>query len=64
MRPRKFGILNLKQGCFKALLDGSGSFCPAADETIAQGGQGWRCNETVDGVQVRVLDLTDALGDV
>jgi hypothetical protein len=37
---RKFGILDLKEGGFEALLDRSSGFCPAADETIAQGGQG------------------------
>jgi hypothetical protein len=38
MSPGKFGILDLKKGSFEALLDCSSGFCPAADETIAQGG--------------------------
>lgn len=59
--PRKFGILDLKEGSFEALLNRSSGFCPASDETITQCGQGgWR-NETVDWVQVRVFNLTDAL---
>jgi ribosome modulation factor len=59
--PRKFGIVDLKEGGFETLLGRSSGFCPAADETITQGGQGgWR-NETVDWVQVRIFNLTDAL---
>ena len=59
--PREFGIVDLKEGGFEALLDRGSGFCPAADETSTQCGQGgWR-NETVDWVQVRVFNLLDAL---
>jgi hypothetical protein len=61
MSPGEFGIVDLKKGSFEALLDRSSGFCPAADETIAQGGQGRWSDETVDRVQVGIFDLADAL---
>lgn len=61
MGPGKLGIVNLKKGCFEALLDRGGGFGPATDETIAQGGQGRWSNETIDWVQIGVFNLTDAL---
>jgi hypothetical protein len=61
MSPGKLCIVNLKKGGFEALLDRGCGFGPATDETIAQGGQGWWSNETVDRVQVGIFNLTDAL---
>ncbi len=64
MSPGKSSIFDLKKGSFEALLNRSSGFCPAAGKTIAQGGQGGGRNETVDWVQVRVFNLTDALRQI
>jgi len=64
MRSREFGIFDLEEGGFKALLYSSRCFCPTANETIAQCVQGgWR-DETINGVQVRIFNLLDALGEI
>jgi hypothetical protein len=35
VRVGKLGIFKLKEGSFKALLDGSGGFCATANEALA-----------------------------
>lgn len=61
MRVGLLGVCDLEQGGVEALLDGLGRVGTATLEASAEGGDGRRRDEEEDWIEVRLLDLADAL---